>query len=106
MFADYLEFRKFGLVQSDKGFATYSINGRECCLIDFFIKEKFRNSDVGSVFYKGIENLAAAKGCKYVSSQCDLKNTFPAEPPIAIHLKNGFQVVQADRNVLSFIKEL
>lgn len=67
LYAQYiLEREGKEIIETDKGFATYSFNNGECYLQDIYVVPEFRKMGIMRQITEQVINKAKEKGCTYI----------------------------------------
>lgn len=105
-YGDYVnETRGFEIVENDKGFATYAINGSECYIENIYVRPEFRKSGEARMFADHIKKKAIAAKCKFLTGSINLQIKDP-ETTMKTQLAYGFKIVVAQNNVIFLRMEL
>lgn len=104
--ANYL-FEREGLesLVTDKGFATYVINGDDCYIKDIYVHRDFRKEGVASLLADGIAETARERGCKYLTGTV-MPSANNSTDSIKVLLAYGFRLHSAVQNGIFFRKDL
>lgn len=92
-------------IEYDWGFISYSINGEECYIQDYYIIPEKRGEGLAWKLAKEVEKRALDAGCKYltgsviVGSKDDTKS-------LKILLHYGMKLLSVNGNIIYMIKEL
>lgn len=92
-------------VESEKGFATYEINGDECYIVDIYVVPSERRSGEASRLADRITEIALAKGCKVLTGTVYTRAR-GATASIKTLLAYGFEFASSTDDALIFLKEL
>ncbi len=106
LYSDYInECGVRGIVETEKGFATYQISNLECWIPDIYIVPEHRKSKAGSDIADAVAKIAKEQGCKYLSGTVDTQFK-EATRSMQVLLGYGFKYNKHDSRMLWFIKEI
>jgi L-amino acid N-acyltransferase YncA len=106
LFAKYLSEREGKrIIEDERGFIIYKIQGEECFLAEGFIQVESRGSSAASDLLRNLIATAKAEGCKTVTATIYLSDP-GAMRTLAAALKRGFRVYSANHDVLLIAKEI
>lgn len=107
LYARYIEEREGKhIVESDKGFATYSFHPDETCYItDIYVLPDFRQDGVASELANKIVEVAKEKGCKtLVGSVCPRAKG--STTSLKVLLGYGFDLWYSTGEMIFFRKDI
>lgn len=106
MLARYLKEREnVDSVQSDFGFATYIVTGKECYIRDIWVDPRFRQLNEASKLADEIVKVAKARGCTILSGTV-APHANEATTSLKVLLGYGMQLVSASENLIVFKKDI
>ena len=105
-FASYLKEREgVNLIETDKGFAIYSITGEECYIRDIWVSEEHRKAGVASAIADQVVIKAKEAGCKLLTgSVCPAANGSTAS--LKVLLGYGMKLHSSAPNLIIFTKDI
>lgn len=106
LYADYIKEREgLGCVESERGFATYSITEQECYLRDIYVAPEFRRS--GECYKMADEVVAIARraGCRYLTGTV-VPSAAGSTESLKVLLNYGMRLMKASPDLIVFIKEI
>lgn len=105
-FASYFKEREnVETLESEHGFAIYSIRGEECYIRDIYVTPEARKTGAASRMANQITEIAKEKGCKYATGTvCPTANN--STDSLKVLLSYGMKLHRAEPNLIIFIKEL
>lgn len=105
MYADYLaECGTLSILETGDGFATYRISGRECYIIDIYVKPEKRESGLAFKMADQIWAVGKANGCTFLSGSVNTASKDPTAS-IKVLLAYGFKFIRSEPQILWFVKE-
>jgi GNAT superfamily N-acetyltransferase len=106
LYAEYLSERMDGeILESEKGFITYKVNGTECFIIDMFVSKKYRSASFGRDFINELCDIALQRGCNIITANVHLWDKGHDNTLIAA-FKTGFKISNAENGVLIIYKKI
>lgn len=106
LYAEYVRERENKhILEDDKGFITYVVNGDECYIVDMYIKEKHRRSGHGIKQADQVCEAAKRLGCKYITGSVDPR-TNGATYSMKLLINYGMEVLMVKDSLVYFVKEL
>lgn len=93
------------ILESEKGFMTYKIQGQECYIADVYIRPEYRMSGVASEFANKIQKIAKNQGCKFLTGSVTPSLKGATESIIA-QLKFGFKLHSSHEDFIILKKEI
>lgn len=93
------------IIETEFGFATYTITGNECYIPDIYIVPDKRKSQEASKLADLITEEAKKQGCKYLFGTVHTSIKDPTRS-IKVLLGYGFNFLRVDKNSLIFMKEI
>lgn len=105
-FAEYIKERENAyVIETNKGFASYSILGEVCYIRDLYVLPEFRRSKVASDFAKAVAEAGKAAGCKtLVCGVAPQANGTTGS--LSVILANGFELKSATETMIWFVRGL
>lgn len=94
-----------GVIESDSGFITYSIQGEECYIGDIYVIPEKRRSKLAVSLADQVAHIAKAKGCKILSGSVIPQANNPTRS-IQMLISYGMKLLRAEPNIIWFVKEL
>lgn len=106
MYKDYLKERENkDVLETDKGFAVYLIQGEECYLVDIYVKPEHRRSRECYAITDEVVRIAKEKGCKYLTGSVDTRLP-SATASLHVLLNYGMRLLKQVQDGLIFIKDI
>ena len=106
MYREYLEeLGSRDIVESENGFATYLITGKECYIEDIYVKKEFRKTKEASKLADKIVKIAKEKGCTLLTGSV-VPTANNSTRSLKVLLGYGFKLHSANDNFIVFSKEL
>lgn len=106
LYKQYLKERtNTDIVESEFGFATYTITNKDCYIEDIYIVKEKRKSYEASKLASKIQKIAIASNCTRLLGSVDLKANSPTTSMKAL-LGFGFKVLSSTENFIWFIINL
>lgn len=105
-YSDYLlETSLKRILETDSGFATYHILGKECYIEDIYVIPEHRKTNKASALAMSIEDIAIKNGCEVLTGSV---NTAIKDPTTSIKvlLAYGFKFLRSEPAIIWFIKKL
>lgn len=93
------------IIEDERGFIIYQINGDDCFLAEMFVQDQDRGGGAASDLLRHLYAAAQAEGCKAITATIYLAD-HGAMRTLSAALKRGFRVASANNNVLLILKEL
>lgn len=105
-FAGYLKEREdVSLLETEHGFATYSIRGEECYIKDIYVIPEHRQQGIASSIADKIISRAKEQNCKYITgSVCPTTNN--ATTNMKVLVSYGMRLHSSQPNLIVFIKDI
>jgi len=95
----------FNIVESDKGFATYKINGEECYIRDIYIRPEFRDKDIAKQMLDEVCRIAKEQGCNHITGSVDT-NDKNATSNLKAAFVYGYRILRNNYTMILLIKEI
>lgn len=80
-YKDYLEETYKGqscyIDPQNRGWASYKIDGDECCINHCYLAPDFRNASLMAELCSNIEKIALESNCKYMTGTVDINSSNP-----------------------------
>ena len=93
------------IIEDEKGFATYNINGDNCYIVDIFVRKEYRKENIASKYADEITKIAKENGCTYLTgSVCPTAHG--ANTSMKVLLAYGFKLESSINNFIYFRKEI
>ena len=106
LYAKYIKDRQDGeILENEFGFITYRIVEKECFIMDMCIDTSKRGRGFGKILVYDLERIALEKGCDVISANVHLWDKGASNTMLAA-LTVGFEIAQANNNVILIIKKL
>jgi hypothetical protein len=107
LYKEYIEEITHGYVlETGKGFITYVFPDDDTCYIkDIYISPQYRKSHEGKQLGYTIQEIAVAKGCKYLLGSV-VPSANGSTQSLKILLSFGYQLFSASPDFILFRKEL
>lgn len=106
LYSDYIKDRgDLEILETEDGFATYSISGQECYIVDIYVIPEKRQKKLASQFADQIAEIGKSKGCKYLTGSVNLSIKNPTHS-MKVLLAYGFKFLKNTNSMLYFYKEL
>jgi hypothetical protein len=106
LYSQYIKERENGhMIETEDGFITYFIYGKECHMKDIYIVPEKRRSGVALEFQRQIVEKVKPLGCTFLSGMVDIRLpscTYSAK----CMLNDNFKLAKIDGNVIYFIKDI
>lgn len=93
------------IIESDLGFLTYKVCGKECWILDTFVIKGARNSGVFGEFFEQLKKTAFKYGCSHIFGNIYLLDVNHATT-LAAAMALGFKVIAADGGRITIAFEL
>lgn len=106
LYAKYIEERAGGkIIEDDRGFIAYRINGPECFIMEMYIAEDYRKGGAGREFIDKLSSIAKEHGCTHITGNVflDLKG---ASNTLIAALMVGFRVAEGSKDAVLIVKEI
>jgi ribosomal protein S18 acetylase RimI-like enzyme len=106
LYSNYIKEREgFSIVESDRGFATYKIQGNECYIRDIYVLPLYRNTKLASDMADEITSIAKTSRCKYLLGSVDQRaNNYDTN--IKVLKSYGFKFLKEQNSLIIFSKEI
>ena len=91
------------IIESNKGFATYILNEKECYIVDVFVRKEYRNLGVCKNFVETIRKIAKNNSCDFLTTSV-CPTALGSTRSLEIALKCGF-ILDSSINNLIFFKQ-
>lgn len=106
LYAEYIkELSGKHIIESEKGFCSYSITEDKCYLEEIYVRPEFRGQNISNKMCNEIINIAKELGCKKFFG-----TVIPSANNSTISLKmlisNGFKLENSFNNLIVFVKDL
>ena len=106
LYAQYiLEREGKHILETERGFATYSILGAEVYVQDIYIKPEHRKSGEAAAMTDCIAIIAKEKGCKVMTGTV-CPSTNGSTDSLKALLAYGFRLMKASQDFIVLIKEI
>lgn len=106
LYAKYiLERQESHILENELGFITYKINGKECFIVDMYVDVNSRAVGKGKSLVYELESIALESSCEFISANIHLWDK-GASNTLLSAINVGFEVIQADKNIISIIKKI
>lgn len=106
LFANYISEREGKrIIEDERGFLIYKIQGDECYLAEGFVREDARGGSAFSDLLRHVYATAQSEGCKVVTANIHLADKGAMRTLKAV-LNRGFRVASASSDVLLIVKEI
>lgn len=106
LYSDYLnETGQRHIVETDKGFATYQIDGSECYIVDIYIAPEARRTGLCHKIVNQVIDKAKEQGCRVLTGSV---NTSIKTPGISVKvlLGHGLRFLREDPGIIWFYREI
>jgi hypothetical protein len=109
MYRDYFE-EEYGrkTYVNEFGFCSYSIDGNELFIADFYVKPEFRKSYEAKKLFTEVADIGKMAGCEFLSANVHVM-PIKAEKStrlIRTYLAMGFRAFKSDNNHLTLVYDL
>ena len=106
MFADYIK-ERLGkeIIETDKGFATYSFTKDGVYVEDIYVKPDFRRERVAWDLLDQIAEIALNQGVRMMYGSC-VPSTTGATEAMSAAIKYGFKLDSSTNNFIVYKKDL
>lgn len=106
LYGDYIKEREgYDIVENEKGFATFSVQGVECYLRDLYVRPEFRKEGVASALADEVQKRAKDMGATIlVGSVCSGMNG--ANESIKVLQAYGMKLCGTNNDFIYFNKEI
>jgi len=91
--------------KSEHGFVAYKIESSHLFLLDVWVAPTVRRARICYSLVDQLILLAKQKGCTTVHCQTDVRTKNPEISLLAI-INYGFKINGADRNLITYVKEI
>lgn len=106
LYASYISEREIGnVLETDRGFATYFINGQECYIRDIYVLPDFRQTNEAAKMADKISTIAKERGCSHLLGTV-VPQANNSTTSIKVLLSYGFKLLRSETSMIYFIKEL
>lgn len=106
LYSEYIKEREgIETVESDRGFATFLFQDKECYIKDIYVRPEYRKTDEASTMANIIAEVAKRQGCKYLTGSV-APNTKGATESMKVLLAYGFKLAKSTPELIWFFKEL
>lgn len=106
LFADYKKEREGKLVvESEKGFAVYSISREGCYIEDIFVLPEYRKQHVAKEMADFIVKIAKAKDCNVLYGSVS-PSANGANDSLKVLLSYGMKIHSSKNDLVFFVKEI
>lgn len=106
LFGQYIsETRDLKIVESEKGFATYSVIGKECYIEDIYVAPEHRFSGYGTQLADQIKKIALEAGCTHIfgTTNCRFKDP---DASLKAMLAYGFKISKVFNDIILLRMEI
>lgn len=104
LYGDYIKEREgFGIVEDERGFATYEANPDFWYIIDIYVKPEHRKSKLASTYADVIAAMAHNQGVKLLRGSVD-PTTSGATDSVKVLLAYGFKIIGIEGPLIWFEK--
>lgn len=93
------------IFEDEKGFITYIINGKECYIVDVFVKKEFRNSGISKKYVEQVSQIACETECEFLTTSAS-PNANGSTESLHVILSHGFELESSINNLIFFRKNL
>lgn len=106
LYGQYIAAREgFGIVETDRGFVTYKIQGEEIYLRDLYLTESARHCGHARELADEVCAIGKKAGCKYLSGSVSPQDPEGTENLKAL-LSYGMRLHSSVPGLIYFVKEL
>ncbi len=106
LYKDYIKETQNGtILETEDGFITYFIFGKECFLSDVYVVPEKRRTGTALEFQKKITEIVKPLGCTHFTGCCDLRNPAASYSAKSM-LIDGFKLLRLEGSKIFFIKEI
>lgn len=107
-YANYVKEREgFEVLENDKGFFEFKIDGENCYIRAMYIAPEFRSAGAAKELAAWVEETARVNGCKYLTGTIiPSLNKAQASESMGIQLKYGFKIESVHDDLIILRKEL
>lgn len=106
LIAKYLKEREDKrIIEDERGFIIYKIQGEECFIAEAFVDESARGTSAGMDLIRHLCAEAKAEGCKAISGTVWV-NANGSMRALRAGLKMGFKIVAANNDALLLVMEV
>lgn len=93
------------VIEMDHGFITYRIDKDEVFIQDMFVREGYRQQNIGKTLVERVQEIAKENGKKFVTATI-LPSTGGATISLLGALRIGFKLLGASNNCVVIAKEV
>lgn len=93
------------IIEDERGFIVYKINGADCFIAEAFVDESARGTSAGMDLVRHLKAEAQAEGCKTISGTVWV-NAKGSMRALRSGLKMGFKIVAAENDALLLVMEV
>lgn len=106
LYSEYLKEREnFDCIESDNGFITFQVSGKECYIRDLYIRPAFRNKKNASELANQVAEIAKQSGCSHLTGSVDVKDK-ELSRNIQVLMAYGFKLFSMRDDMIYLIKEI
>ena len=91
--------------ETDKGFITYNVNGKECQLEEIYVSPEYRRQGIAKELRDFASQDGKERGCEYIKGSIVIGTNMAEESCIAM-LKYGYKFWYTDGILIYFKKNL
>ena len=106
LYAEYVKLEeKYKIIETEHGFMTYQITGKEFYVSDFYARKRGKES---YEIWNEAKRLAVEHGCEVFTGNVWLDPTRSeyATKKLKIFMGHGFKVQRADKNIIMVLREV
>ncbi len=93
------------IIDLKDGFVSFKIQGKECFILDIFVRPELRVQKLGSRLIQMVSEKAKAQGCSFLSATI-CPQARGATDAMASAIRVGFKIHSAGLNCIIITKEL
>jgi GNAT superfamily N-acetyltransferase len=106
LWSEYFKEREgYETFETDKGLASFKVNGDDCYIRDVFILPAFRHTGEASHIADQITKIAKERGCKTISGSI-VPSLKGASGSLLGLLKYGFKLKSSHEDFIFLVKEI
>ena len=91
--------------ETDKGFITYNVNGKECQLEEIYVSPEYRRQGIAKELRDFASQDGKERGCEYIKGSIIIGTNMAEESCISM-LKYGYKIWYSDGIIIYFKKDI
>lgn len=106
LYSQYLKERtNKQILETEQGFVTYQIFGKECYIEDIFVIPSLRKERVATKLADEVSEIAKTQGCTHLTGSVCLTSSNSTQS-LKVLLGYGMTLLKSEINMIYFVKEI